>query len=218
MKPGTSDWLAALRQDYAGEPFPESDLDPDPFAQFGRWLLAAAEAGTREPNAVVLATAAGDGAPSARTVLLKAYDDRGFVVATSYRSRKGREAAANPRASLVFPWIDLARQVVVVGTVERASPEESSAYFATRPRGAQLAAWASEQSSVLASRSVLDSRLAEVVARFPDGTPVPRPDHWGGLRVVPETVEFWQGRADRLHDRLQYRRTSSAWVVERLSP
>ncbi|RJK98370.1 pyridoxamine 5'-phosphate oxidase [Vallicoccus soli] len=207
-----------MRRDYALAGLSEQDLAGDPYAQFARWFDDAVRAGLPEPNAVVLATAAPDGQPSGRTVLLKAYDARGFVVFTNHRSRKGREVEANPRASLVFPWFPVERQVVVVGAVEHVAREETEAYFRTRPRGSQLGAWASEQSAVVASRAVLEERYAELERRFPEGEPVPVPPHWGGLRVVPATVEFWQGRSSRLHDRLRYRRDAGAWVVERLAP
>ena len=209
--------LATRRREYAAGGLAETDLAATWPEQLGRWLDEAEEAGVNELNAVVLATASADGQPSARTVLLKAYDERGLVVFTNYTSRKGREAEENPRASLVLPFVDLERQVVVVGSIERTSREEAAAYFAARPRGAQISAWASRQSSVVASRAELEARHAEVAARF-DGQDVPLPDFWGGLRLVPETVEFWQGRNDRLHDRLRFRRTPEDWVVERLSP
>jgi pyridoxamine 5'-phosphate oxidase len=166
---------------------------------------------------MIVATADRDGRPSARTVLLKGYDARGFVFYTNYASRKGTEAAANPYASLVFPWFPMQRQVLVAGPVEKVSRSETEAYFATRPRGSQLGAWASPQSQVLADRAAVEAGLAEAVARFGDG-PVPAPPHWGGLRVVPDTVEFWQGRSSRLHDRLRYRREAGGFVVERLAP
>ena len=209
--------LAALRREYAAGGLAEADLAPTWHEQLGRWLADADAAGVNELNAVVLATASPDAQPSARTVLLKAYDERGLVVFTNYTSRKGTEALTNPRASLVLPWVDLERQVVVVGAVEQASREEAEAYFRTRPRGAQISAWASRQSTVVASRQELEARHAEVAARF-EGQDVPLPDFWGGLRLAPETVEFWQGRSDRLHDRLRFRRADGDWVVERLSP
>ena len=212
--------LAALRRDYSRAGLSEGDVAATWDAQLDRWFTEAQD--LLEPNAVVLATATPDGRPSARTVLLKAYDDRGLVVFTNLTSRKGREVAANPRASLVFPWIELERQVVVCGAVEPVSPQETQAYFRSRPRGSQLGAWASRQSTVVPSRQVLEERRAVLEQRFA-GQEVPVPEFWGGLRVVPETVEFWQGRPDRLHDRLQFRRTGPSgddpgWVLERLSP
>lgn len=210
--------LAALRRSYARATLAPEDLEPEPMAQFGRWLAEAVAAELPEANAMVLATADATGRPSARTVLLKAYDQRGFVLYTNYGSRKGREVAANPQASIVFPWIALERQVVVVGDVERVPAAETAAYFGTRPWSSRLGAWASEQSTVIASREVLEDRLLELADRFPEGSEVPVPPGWGGLRVVPETVEFWQGRASRLHDRLRYRRVPSGWHVDRLSP
>ena len=209
--------LATRRREYAAGGLAEADLAPTWSEQLGRWLDDAESAGVNELNAVVLATASASGQPSARTVLLKAYDERGLVVYTNFTSRKGRETVENPHASLVLPFYDLERQVVVVGRLERATREEAEAYFASRPRGAQISAWASEQSSVVASRAELERRHAEVAARF-DGQEVPLPAFWGGLRLVPETIEFWQGRNDRLHDRLRFRRTDDDWVVERLSP
>ncbi len=207
--------LASLRREYVRSGLTEEDLEPTWEQQLRRWFADVAH--LDEPNAMVLGTAAADGTPSARTVLLKGFDARGLVFFTNRRSRKGRELAENPRASLVLPWHELQRQVVAVGRVELVDDVDSDAYFAGRPRDAQLGAWASEQSSVLVSRSFLEERLAEVVARF-EGVPVPRPPHWGGYRVVPDTVEFWQGRAGRLHDRLRFRRTGDGWAVERLAP
>lgn len=210
--------LAALRRSYARASLTEADLAEDPFTQVHAWLDAAVEGGLTEPNAMVLATAAPDGTPSARTVLLKGIDERGFVLFTNLDSRKGREMRANPRASLVFPWYEIDRQVVVVGDVEQVSREEVAAYFRTRPHDSRLGAWASAQSTVLPDRSTLDARFAELAEQYPEGTEVPLPDRWGGFRVVPETVELWQGRSSRLHDRLRYRRTGTGWTVDRLSP
>lgn len=190
-----------------------SDLHADPLEQFRRWFAEAEGAGIRAPNAMALAT----GGPSVRMVLLKEADERGFVFFTGYVSRKAAELDANPRAGLLFFWDPLGRQVRVEGDVERVSDAESAAYFATRPRGAQIAALASQQSSVLSGREELDARVAEL-EREHDGREVPLPDHWGGFRVVPDSYEFWQHRDDRLHDRLRYRRDGDAWVVERLSP
>jgi pyridoxamine 5'-phosphate oxidase len=196
------------------------DLANDPITQLERWL---AEARPHEPDVftpMVVATATPDGIPSARTVLLKEVDQRGIVFFTNRRSRKGRELAANPRASALFRFREPRhRQVVWSGTVETVDDGESDAYFATRPRGSQLAAWASPQSEVIASREALEAAVAEVASRYPEGTAVARPPHWGGYRIVPDAVELWEDRPDRLHDRARYRREDSGgWVVERLGP
>jgi len=210
---------AGMRRDYTERgALLESDLAADWVGQFAAWFGEAAAYGLPEPNAMIVATADGSGRPSARTVLLKEYDAGGFVFFTNYESRKGTDALTNPYASLVFPWFPMQRQVIVGGSVARVSRAETEAYFASRPRGSQLGAWASPQSRVVPDRAAVEAGLAAAVERFGDG-PVPAPPHWGGLRVIPETVEFWQGRSSRLHDRLRFRRTGSArWVVERLGP
>ena len=213
----TSIDLAAIRRDYALATLSERDVNADPIRQFERWFADAASAQVPEPNAMTLATASRDGVPSARIVLLKGVDATGFVFYTDYRSRKAAELAENPLAALTFLWKEIERQVRITGAVSRVTPAESEAYFRTRPPGSRLGAWASRQSSVIASRDELDERLREVAARFPDGD-VPLPPHWGGFRVVPDEIEFWQGRPDRLHDRLLFRRQESKWEIVRLSP
>ena len=210
--------LAAMRKDYLAEELGEAQLAGTWLEQFRRWF---AEAGgvVEEPNAMVLATASAGGEPSARVVLLKGVDERGFTLFTNYASRKGRDAAANPRAAIVFPWTAMERQVAVGGAIERVPAAESDAYFASRPRGAQLSAAASPQSEVVASRAELERLRAAVEREHPEAALVPRPGEWGGLRVVPDTVEFWQGRPDRLHDRLRFRLGDDGdWRVERLAP
>ena len=210
-----------MRQTYLTSGLLEEDLADDPMTQFDAWFCAAVQAGVGEPNAMVLATATPAGVPSARVVLLKAYDEGGFVFYTNYDSRKAAELAGNPRAALLFPWHDLERQVRVEGVVGRTSAAESELYFSSRPRGSQLGAWASPQSAVLSSRAELAERLAEVTDRFgvdEDADPVPLPDFWGGYRLRPDVVEFWQGRSDRLHDCLRYRHRPSGWRRDRLAP
>ncbi len=210
-----------MRRSYARAGLSEQDAARDPIEQFSRWFDDATAAGLVEPIAMVLATATPDGVPSARTVLLKGYSAEGFAFYTNTESQKGRELAANPRAALVFPWHPLERQVRVSGPVTEVSRDEAADYFASRPHGSRLGAWASAQSAVLGSRAELEARLAELTERYPEGTPVPLPDFWGGYQVVPEVLEFWAGRDDRLHDRLRYRRDPAApqrWLVERLSP
>ena len=212
--------VSRMRRTYAQGHLDESGLTADWVSQFTSWFdEAVRSARLVEPNAMVVATATPDGRPSVRTVLLRGFDERGLVFYTNYTSRKGRELAANPSVALLFPWIPLERQVVVTGRATRVDRAESEAYFATRPRASQLAAWVSDQSAVIPDRSVLDDALVELARRWPDGTEVPVPEHWGGIRVAPETVEFWQGRPARLHDRLRYRREADgSWVVERLAP
>ncbi|MEE8572913.1 MAG: pyridoxamine 5'-phosphate oxidase [Gemmatimonadota bacterium] len=190
---------------------------PDPFALFDRWYREAREAGLYLPESMALATATADGRPSVRQVLLKAFDERGFVFYTNYDSRKGEEIAENPRAALAVHWPILQRQVRINGGVEKTTEEESHAYFSSRPRGSQVGAWASDQSSVLGGREELELRFGEVKERFAGGD-IPLPAFWGGYRVIPETVEFWQGRANRLHDRLRFTRTGGEWTIDRLYP
>ncbi len=210
---------AAMRRSYARGSLDEAGLAADWLTQFTRWFDEAVSSGlVTEPNAMLVATATPDGRPSVRTVLLRAVDERGLVFFTNYDSRKGRELAANPSVALAFSWLPLERQVVVTGTASRVDRAESEAYFRGRPRDSQLAAWASAQSTVVPDRAALDGALAAVARRWPDGTDVPVPGHWGGVRVAPDAVEFWQGRPARLHDRLRYRREGDSWVVERLSP
>lgn len=210
-----------MRRAYRIGGLAEEELAADPITQFERWFADTVAAELPEPNAMIVATATTAGVPSVRYVLLKGYDERGFAFYSNYDSRKGGELAANPRAALLLPWHELERQVRVEGSVERTSAVENEAYFASRPRGSRLGAWASPQSAVLGSRAELEDRLAAVTERFgadDDGQPIPLPDYWGGFRVVPDVVEFWQGRADRLHDRLRYRRTETGWDVQRLAP
>ena len=214
----THDLLLQLRQSYRRGALLESNLAPDWLSQLRAWIDEAVGAGILEPNAMVLATATAHGRPNARAVLLRGLDERGLRFFTNYRSTKARELEANPRAAAVFPWIAMGRQVVAAGTVHRLSVEESDAYFASRPRGHQLGAAASPQSEVVPNRVALDDAMRATAARYPEGVPVPRPPHWGGYRLQPESVEFWEGREDRLHDRLRYRATPDGWALERLAP
>ncbi len=210
--------IADLRREYNRGGLNEADVDPDPVRQFGAWLRQALAAQVPEPHAMTLATVGPDGRPSARVVLLRAYDAAGFTFHTNYDSRKGRELAANPHAALVFYWAELERQVRVEGSVARISEAESDDYFRSRPAGSRLGAWASRQSEAIPDRATLDRRMADLAEEY-QGRDVPRPPFWGGLRLRHDAVEFWQGRPNRLHDRIRYRRAGpEAWKFERLAP
>ncbi|MFI5626135.1 pyridoxamine 5'-phosphate oxidase [Nocardioides sp. NPDC051685] len=209
--------LAAARESYTRSGLTEGDLAADPFEQFERWYAEARDAGIVEPNAMVVSTVSADGAPSSRTVLLKGFSTEGFTFFTNTASRKGSDLAGNPRCAVLFPWHPLERQVRIDGVAHVLSAEAVEAYFSQRPRGSQLGAHASHQSRVVAGREELEEAYAKVEAEF-EGRPVPVPEEWGGYRVVPETVEFWQGRPGRMHDRLVYRREGDRWRTERLAP
>lgn len=213
---------AAMRKQYRREGLDASALAAEPMEQFAHWFAEAARDGLYEPNAMIVSTAGADGAPDSRTVLLKQYDRRGFVFYTNHASQKGIDLDVNPQVALLFPWHPLARQVRVTGTAEKVPREETAAYFRTRPHGSRIGAWASDQSAVVPGRATLDRAYADLAARHPEGEEVPVPPHWGGYRVTPRTVEFWQGRENRLHDRLRYVRAGEGdgedWRVERLAP
>ena len=209
--------IADLRLNYTRQSLLEANIRPDPIQQFQTWFDQAVEANLLEPNAMTLATASPNGTPSARIVLLKGVDQRGFVFYTNYNSQKGQELAANPQAALVFLWGELERQVRVAGAVEKIADQETEAYFNSRPHSSQLGAWASDQSCVIPNREGLEQRLTDLTEQYQDQA-VPRPLHWGGFRVIPQEIEFWQGRPSRLHDRLRYRLEADHWIVERLSP
>jgi len=209
---------AASRYEHIGKGLRRSDLNPDPIKQFANWFTTAIETGIRDVNAMSLATASQDAKPSVRIVLLKSFDEDGFVFFTNYESEKGKQLEANPYAALGFYWIELDRQIRISGKVDKTSREESQTYFHSRPVGSQLSAWASRQSAVLDGRRVLDARMEEMNERFADKR-VPLPPHWGGYRLKPDNMEFWQGRSNRLHDRFRYTRQSDgSWLIERLAP
>jgi pyridoxamine 5'-phosphate oxidase len=208
--------VAALRRNYTRDGLRRADLDPDPIGQFRKWFSEALAAELVEPNAMVLSTTDGK-RPSSRTVLLKAYDERGFVFFTNYESRKAREIAVDAHVSLLFPWYPLERQVGIIGHAERISAAESLAYFASRPHGSRLGAWVSQQSTVINSRKFLEMKWDEMKRKFADGE-IPLPSFWGGIRVIPEEIEFWQGRENRLHDRFRYARSEASWAIQRLAP
>jgi pyridoxamine 5'-phosphate oxidase len=201
-----------------GSPLDEAALPARPLELFARWMADVIAAGLPEPTAMALATVSADGRPRARMVLLKGYDEGGFTFYTNRTSRKASDLAEVPRASLLFPWYPIQRQVIIEGTVTALSTADSEPYFRSRPRGSQLGAWASRQSTVISSRGELDDRYAELSERWPEGTEVPMPDFWGGYRVEPQVAEFWHGRVDRMHDRFRYRREAGEWVLERLAP
>lgn len=208
----------ALRYEHIGEGLRRSDLDPDPIKQFANWFTAAIEAGVRDVNAMSLATAGRDAKPSVRIVLVKAFDQDGFVFFSNYESEKGKQLEANPCAALAFYWFELDRQIRISGKVKKTSRKESQTYFHSRPVGSQLSAWASRQSEAIDARRVLDARMAEMTERF-QNKPVPLPPHWGGYRLKPDMMEFWQGRPNRLHDRFRYtRQADGTWLIDRLAP
>ncbi len=211
--------LVGLRREYETQGLRRAELHPDPIEQFATWFSTAINSSLPDANAMALATATADGKPSARVVLLKEFDQRGFVFFTNYESKKGHELEANPEAAFVIYWMQLERQIRVTGRAERTSHEESEVYFHERPRGSQLGAWVSRQSEVIDARRILDARLAEMEERFAGSGTIELPPHWGGYRIVPATIEFWQGRANRLHDRFRYtREKDGAWTIERLAP
>lgn len=210
--------ISALRRNYTRESLSETGVHADPVQQFDHWFREALNSELPEPNAMTLATASRDGRPGARTVLLKGFDHQGFVFYTNYESRKGQEIAENPRVALLFTWLELERQIRIEGTAGRVGPEEAEAYFQSRPKGSQVGAWASPQSRVVAGREVLEQKLEELNETFKHDENLPLPPFWGGYRVYPDCFEFWQGRENRLHDRVRYTRMETGWKIERLAP
>ena len=209
--------ISDMRREFESSGLDRTDLDDNPVQQFAQWFQAARDADILEPNAMSLATATADGQPSLRTVLLKYFDESGFVFFTNYGSNKARELDSNPQAALLFPWIGLNRQIIVQGQVEKVSKTESLRYFSSRPRGSQIGAWVSEQSKVITSRGLLEQKVEEMKRKFREGS-IPLPSFWGGYRVVPSRIEFWQGRPSRLHDRFEYVRQGDSWEINRLQP
>lgn len=218
MSPSVTTDLAALRRSYSLEKLSEKDVSRDPFVQFDAWFREALNSELLEPNAMTLATVNAEGQPGARIVLLKSFDEKGFVFFTNYESRKGEDLAAQPRAALLFAWLELERQVRIEGAVEKVSEAESLAYFQSRPLGSQIGAWASPQSRPISGREVLEHAVATLEKEYADAPALPLPPFWGGYRVRPERIEFWQGRENRLHDRIRYTREGHNWSIERLAP
>ncbi len=210
--------LEELREDYQLGELKESEIAADPFKQFAEWFEVAQHSQLPEPNAMILATTTKEGKPSARVMLLKEVNSRGFVFYSNYESRKGKELQQNPHAAIVFNWLELQRQVRIEGHVERLDEQESTEYFQSRPKGSQIGAWTSPQSQVIPDRRVLDARVEELTEKYRDTEVLPKPESWGGFIVIPEAVEFWQGRSSRLHDRIRYRISGEGWKIDRLAP